>query len=202
VWDLHWTAPPGGSARRPLSGPWAVPGTYTVKLTAAGRTYSQPLTVVLDPRVTNVSPKDLAAQFAAAQQVNDMIGKVTQAREQAAKLHKQLQQLHTSAAANQAVVAAVDAVDTKLMAVLGQPARGYGAANEDFTTLEYLGRALPELANSISSAPAAPTEGDLTAVQSLRKLSDSDLAAWNAIQATDLPSLKSLMRQNGLPSLE
>jgi hypothetical protein len=32
-------------------GPWVVPGTYTVRLTADGRALSQPLTVGMDPRV-------------------------------------------------------------------------------------------------------------------------------------------------------
>src|SRR6185312_7345077 len=34
------------------SSPWAPPGEYTVRLTAGGKTYTQPLTVRLDPRVT------------------------------------------------------------------------------------------------------------------------------------------------------
>ncbi len=63
VWDLH--AAPTGEARRrggeyPISaiyqdtpgiqGEWMPPGTYTVQLTVDGRTYTQPLTVIPDPR--------------------------------------------------------------------------------------------------------------------------------------------------------
>ena len=63
VWDLH--AAPSGEVRRrggeyPISaiyqytpgiqGEWMPPGTYTVRLSVDGRTYSQPLTVVPDPR--------------------------------------------------------------------------------------------------------------------------------------------------------
>jgi hypothetical protein len=32
-------------------GPWVLPGRYTVRLTANGETYEQPLTVKMDPRV-------------------------------------------------------------------------------------------------------------------------------------------------------
>jgi hypothetical protein len=63
VWDLH-AAPAGGGRRRggeyPISaiyqdtpgtqGEWMPPGSYTVKLTVDGRTYTQPLTVKPDPR--------------------------------------------------------------------------------------------------------------------------------------------------------
>ena len=63
VWDLH-AAPAGGGRRRggeyPISaiyqdtpgtqGEWMPPGSYLVKLTVDGRTYTQPLTVKPDPR--------------------------------------------------------------------------------------------------------------------------------------------------------
>lgn len=68
VWDLHYkrldvpvsfpisatymnTAPDANS-------PWVMTGNYTVKLTANGKTYSQPLTVKIDPRV-KTSPEKL-----------------------------------------------------------------------------------------------------------------------------------------------
>jgi len=207
VWDLRWTPPPGSGGRRAFfgaSGPWAVPGQYTVKLTAAGQTYSQPLTVVPDPRV-KVSLQDLQAQFSAAQQVDDMIGEVTQARQQAARLHQQLQQLHTSASLNQSVARAVEALDSKLIGVLGSAPRGAGAgpgpANEDFTTLEYLGRNLPAVANSISGAPVAPTNGDLEAIANNRKILNSDLASWNQIKTSDVPQLNSVLKQNNLAAI-
>ena len=34
-----------------MDAPWAPPGTYTVRLTADGKQYEQPLTLRLDPRV-------------------------------------------------------------------------------------------------------------------------------------------------------
>ena len=61
LWDMHYTplnVPPsypisaivGETAPAPTS-PWVMPGTYTVKLTANGKIYTQPLTVKMDPRV-------------------------------------------------------------------------------------------------------------------------------------------------------
>ena len=62
TWDLHWSgleaeprsyriaAVPGDTPAEPR-GPWAVPGTYTVRLTAAGTTMTAPLIVRMDPRV-------------------------------------------------------------------------------------------------------------------------------------------------------
>ncbi len=62
VWDLHYPAPVVEDRAYPIAavfgdtpaeprGPWAMPGRYTVRLTANGRTLSQPLIVRMDPRV-------------------------------------------------------------------------------------------------------------------------------------------------------
>jgi photosystem II stability/assembly factor-like uncharacterized protein len=73
VWDLHGAPPrvfrfsypisatPGETAAEP-KGPWVMPGTYTVRLTAADITQSQALVVKMDPRVK--TPREgLAQQF-------------------------------------------------------------------------------------------------------------------------------------------
>lgn len=61
-WDLHENAPPTAERGWPMTaiahetpaeprGAWVTPGSYTVRLTADGRTHEQPLTVRMDPRV-------------------------------------------------------------------------------------------------------------------------------------------------------
>ncbi|MBZ5582318.1 MAG: hypothetical protein LAQ30_08975 [Acidobacteriia bacterium] len=64
-WDLRY-APPGaaggGEASRQAQGPLALPGSYRVRLTAAGRSYAQPVEVALDPRST-APAADLQKQF-------------------------------------------------------------------------------------------------------------------------------------------
>ena len=67
TWDLHYQPLPGGGAGRgagalPIAAvpyntvpaptaPWARPGTYTLKLTVDGKSYTQPIAVKQDPRV-------------------------------------------------------------------------------------------------------------------------------------------------------
>ena len=74
IWNLHY-APAAGVVTdlddseavahltpRVPTAPWVLPGDYTVKLTVAGQTYTQPLRIRMDPRV-KTSPADLQAQL-------------------------------------------------------------------------------------------------------------------------------------------
>jgi photosystem II stability/assembly factor-like uncharacterized protein len=76
VWDLREKTPSVLRYTYPIAavyrntpreprGPWALPGTYTVRLTVDGRALEQPLQVRMDPRVTT-SAEDLAAQHTVA----------------------------------------------------------------------------------------------------------------------------------------
>jgi len=73
VWDLHYPPPDSLGHEYPISaiyhdtpklplGAWALPGSYTVKLTVDDKSYAQPLAVKMDPRIT-ASLADLAKQF-------------------------------------------------------------------------------------------------------------------------------------------
>src|SRR5205823_3275709 len=61
------------------------PGSYNVTMTVNGQSYSQPLTLVRDPRVP-VTDADLHEQFALIQSIGDEIKVVEDARSRAVKL--------------------------------------------------------------------------------------------------------------------
>jgi photosystem II stability/assembly factor-like uncharacterized protein len=92
VWDLHHTPPkvftysypiaatPYDTAREP-TGPWVLPGRYTVKLTVSGVSQTQPLLVKVDPRVK--TPRaGLEQQFALSRRLYDTIGRLFDAIQQ------------------------------------------------------------------------------------------------------------------------
>jgi len=76
VWDLSlpgpWDASPQRSGR---GGPMALPGRYTLRLAAGGRTQEQPLEVRQDPRVAadGVTEADLREQLAHNLRVRDLV---------------------------------------------------------------------------------------------------------------------------------
>jgi hypothetical protein len=73
LWDMHYMPVPDVEPDFPISAtyrntsptptsPWVVPGNYMVVLTVEGKSFTQPLTVQMDPRVKTSAP-DLQEQF-------------------------------------------------------------------------------------------------------------------------------------------
>ena len=130
VWDLSWegaTKIKGGKIDTgdPASGPSAVPGTYTVRLTVDGQTLTSPLKIVPDPEDTT-SPSDLEAQLAFALRVREGISKLTglvnqlrsvrdqlQARAKALETRKSEATVATLLAASQEAVRKAEALEAK-----------------------------------------------------------------------------------------
>ena len=69
-----------------------VPGTYTVSLTAGGKTSTQSLTVVKDPRL-DVSDADLASQYAVAKQLTESLSELNIGVNRIRMMRKQLKNL-------------------------------------------------------------------------------------------------------------
>jgi photosystem II stability/assembly factor-like uncharacterized protein len=102
VWDLHYPPPDGGRRDYPISaiyhdtpryplGPVALPGAYTVKLTAGGQSFTQPLIVKIDPRI-KTPQSGLAMQFHLATRICDLMGKA-KGKPALARLNGELGQL-------------------------------------------------------------------------------------------------------------
>ena len=131
VWDLTWEGAKrirGGKIDfgDPADGPLAVPGTYTVRLTAAGKTLTSPLKVTADPR-GGTPQATLDAQLAFALRVRDAITKITDlvhsmrsvkeqlaAREKALEPRKDDAQVAELLKAGKAVVEKIDSLEEKL----------------------------------------------------------------------------------------
>jgi photosystem II stability/assembly factor-like uncharacterized protein len=149
AWDLHHPPPAAAVFAYPISavfretpreprGPWAVPGTYTVRLSVDGRTLSQPLRVKLDPRVKS-SAEDLRAQLERSMDV---------AREMA-RTRDALERIK----ADRARVAEGPAAD---------------ALSVRATTLSDLNARLVTLYEILQEADAAPTPAALETAETLR----------------------------------
>ena len=206
LWDMHYQPVREGRPNYGMQAvvhdtapaneaPWVLPGRYTVKLTANGQSYEQPLIVKMDPRV-KTSAADLTQQFAASKQIYDSILGASKPLEQIRALRKQVEQLkeHAGAAAD-----ALEAFDKKLAALAGG-ARGAGR----FTppggpdTLASVQAALSGLLRLLQGADVAPTTQAVAAAADRRKALASLLDKWRALRDHDLASLNAQLKQASL----
>ncbi|MDE2196316.1 MAG: hypothetical protein KGJ56_03925, partial [Gammaproteobacteria bacterium] len=151
VWDLRYPRPRaikygysiaalyGEGTPIVPEGPLVPPGHYTVKLTAGGNTYIQPLTVILDPRV-RAEPGALQKQLALALQIGKSMDTTTRAYQEMELLHQQLaalsRRLHGKAA-DAALRAAVDGLDKHVAELQSKagPHRNLAGINAELATL-------------------------------------------------------------------
>ncbi|MGH9540401.1 MAG: WD40/YVTN/BNR-like repeat-containing protein [Terriglobales bacterium] len=190
-YTLTWHAIKGKTPRHQPVGPLAIPGTYEVRLTVNGRTYSRPLRVVNDPRVP-VSQADLEAQLAAEKRVMAGLAASYDAYYSIARFRDELAADMKAVAGNSALLAAEQSLDKKTEALgRGTGDSGFGAANRD------LGRRLQDL-----------EFGDLRPVGSTLAAIDQSCAGIAAaerqlaeIDAHGLPELNRLLTAAGHPAL-
>jgi len=104
VWDLHYPPPDSVEHEYPISaiwhdtphypqGPVVLPGQYTVKLTVSGTSYTEPLTIKMDPRV-KTPLTGLQEQFRLATKITNLMHQSTQKEnDDLKKLNAQLGQV-------------------------------------------------------------------------------------------------------------
>jgi photosystem II stability/assembly factor-like uncharacterized protein len=207
VWDLrHTFAGPRRRSRRAGGGPIAVPGRYTVKLTAAGKTMSAPLVVAMDPRV-KTSAGDLQQQFQLASRLAAHVGEFSAAVTQADDLQKQIIARSKEAEGKTELAAALADLEKKVAAVAGAGASGgfgfFGfavPANEP-TTLRQVQTAMGALMGIIESADGAPSADAAAASEKWETAGRATLARWEEIQRKELGRVNSLLGKAQLQPL-
>jgi hypothetical protein len=210
LWDMHYPALPGVEAEYPISAvphntapqptsPWVMPGQYTVVLTANGKSYSQPLTVKMDPRVKTPSAS-LEQQFKLSQQLYTQLQTLAPAVEQANATRKQLKEIRQKLSEG-TLAAAVDQIDQKVQAVAGGTQRRPGPGTEPLT-LGMLRTRYLALLNAFQEADVAPTTQGAAAVGELEKQLPPLMQIWEAIKTHDLPALNQQLKSSNLPEVK
>jgi photosystem II stability/assembly factor-like uncharacterized protein len=212
VWDLRYERPRalrygysiaaayGEDAIMVPEGPLATPGIYQVKLTVAGRSYTAPLELKMDPRVT-IAPLALRQQLSLEMSIIDGINQSYRIAQEVNYLRSQLKELQTKLAADPTVKPLLDAVDsldkkaTELVAVeQTYPPVGIVSAAS-------LNGALGSLLQLVEGADAAPTRQSEAAFATYNRLLDQQEVKWEALKAKDLAALNTLLQQRQLPMI-
>jgi photosystem II stability/assembly factor-like uncharacterized protein len=180
VWDLRYSVPPAPRPEYGMStafglgvplepeGPQALPGSYQVKLTVGGKSYTQALKLTMDPRVPT-TPQDLEKQFVLAD-------RLAQGLEQALATTREI---HDARAGGRIS----EDLERRLTGDGG--GQGAGAALADdpagparIAPLSQLAGTLGQLIGAVDSADAAPTtQAEQAANEALAQL-QATIAEW------------------------
>jgi hypothetical protein len=176
-----------------------MPGDYTVVLTANGKSYSQPLTVKMDPRV-KTSEEGLTQQFGLSYRLYNELLTFAPVVEQAGEMRKQLKQIRSKL--NQGALAtAVDQADEKLQALLGGGGRRPGPGTEAPSLAGMRTRYLT-LMRVFQEADVTPSTQAAAAVGELQQQMPPLLARWQAFTTQDLPALNAQLKRSNLPEVK
>ena len=209
AWNLRWDSPvkiPGAfySGLGPR-GPIALPGKYTVKLTAGGQSQTQTLEIAPDPRVKNVTQDDLQKQFSLAMQVREANADLHRAVNQIRQLHAGIMGLRRRVEGDprhKTLLDQAEALDRKMITVeeeLIQVNMNGSEANLAFPNM--LNEQLDSFSSSVEAGDSAPTQQQYEVLKTLRARLDQQLASWKQILATDVPALNESIRKIDLPLL-
>jgi len=177
IWDLRMSDPeqvPGAFyAGLPPRGPRVAPGQYTVKLTVAGKSYEQPLTMKPDPR----SAGDLAAirakidlQLAVVHDIDRLHHAVNEIRKAREALQK------SNAPDTKQRLAALDPIEQTLIQVNMKGSE----ANLAFPGM--LNEQLATFAATQDDADTAPTQQHRAMFENLHAQLEAQLAKWDALR--------------------
>lgn len=215
VWDLHYAPPQALEKQFPISaiehdtplyplGARALPGSYTVKLTVDGKSYTQPLTLKMDPRIhtpLDQLHKQYDLETGAVQGMNSSY----ESLEQVKSVRDQINRLNKEARGKEKLAKNLESLDKQCEELEGAKQHSFygvpssGKPSENFSTLNQHFAAVLAIADS---ADSPPTTQATAAFQELQG-SESELRQrWSTIRERDILDLNNALRKAGLPTID
>jgi photosystem II stability/assembly factor-like uncharacterized protein len=206
LWDMHYTPVPNVEPEYPMTAiyrntapaatsPWAAPGEYFVTLTVNGQSFTQPLTVKIDPRV-KASAADLQEQFDLSWQLYQMRMQLAPLGEKFDDIADQLTKLKARAAERPDVTQQLETFGNTLMK-FGPPHPRPGAPPSLFVL-----QSAVRLFDEIQAADSGPTAPVKVAVADLQTKIAPTMELWKQLHDVDLPALNEQLRNAGLPEIK
>ena len=181
--------------------PLVAPGTYTVKLTVNGRSYTQPLSVKQDPRVPtpalnlNQLYTLMRGSYFDAANARAGLDSIRQLREEVEKRR---------AASSDAVKLALDAFDKRLEDLVGAPVPGGRGAGptQSPDSLGAVVAALAAVTRELGAADVQPTAEQVKSVAAARAAARRAMLRWQSLRTTELTALNAALTKAGLSPIK
>jgi photosystem II stability/assembly factor-like uncharacterized protein len=185
-----------------LNGPTVLPGTYSARLNVNGQHFTQPLTVVQDPRST-ATPADLREQFSLLMKIRDKTSEANDAVKTIRNMKWQLADRAKRMTGDRA--AAFSAVATSLSDRLSAiEAEIYQVKNQSGQDpLNYpirLNNKIAALSGVVGGTDAKPTAQSYVVFNDLSSQLDRQLQAMRGALII-LPSINATLKSAGLPAI-
>jgi len=206
LWDMHYTPVPDVEPEFSIAAtyrntapnatsPWVAPGNYTVTLTVDEKTFTQPLTVAMDPRV-KTSPADLRQQFDLSWQLYQLRLKLAPIGKKFDEIADQLTKLKASAAERPDIAQNLEAF-AQTLSKFGPPHPRPGAPPSLFVL-----QATVQLFDETQGADVAPTAAVKAAAADIQSKVGPALELWKKLIDVDLPALNQQLKVAGLPEIK
>jgi photosystem II stability/assembly factor-like uncharacterized protein len=214
IWDLRYPPPDALEHEYPISaiahntpqyplGAWAMPGNYVLKLTINGKTYTKPLVVKMDPRITT-SQTDLRKQFEIETAAAQGMGQSYHALKRVRSLRTQLKD-RAEKASKSSVADSIGTLDTQLAELEGAVKNSFfglppnGKEPENLTTLN---QHFSALLTVVDSADAAPTTQATALAHELQDALSDLVIRCKKLEQDDVPALNASLKRAGLTPID
>ncbi|MBC7894726.1 MAG: glycosyl hydrolase [Cytophagaceae bacterium] len=185
------------------TGPTAPPGTYSVRLTANGRTETQPFRIRKDPR-TEATDAQLVEQFRLLIAIRDKTTEANNAVRLARNMRFNVTDREGKLTAQQKVEFKAIA-DGMMAAVSANEGEVYQVKNQSSQDpLNYpikLNNKIAALAGTVGTGEYAPTKQSVAVFNELVAKLDAQTRAMHKVMDENLPKLNAILRAAGLPEL-
>ncbi|HTU42236.1 MAG TPA: hypothetical protein VMF10_11025 [Candidatus Aquilonibacter sp.] len=199
VWDLSWGSSGEPSADeeseyRSPRGPKVVPGIYSVRLSVEGKSLTQPLTVVMDPRCP-ATPEILHRQMQIGQQIFAETLEARRALAEIASVQKQLADREQKLGGkNSDIKSALADAQTEISKIEGKPESAARAAS--------LQDAFADMASALRVVEggdrAVPAQAIAVYNESSQRVKIA-IAQWGEFKTTKIPQLNQKLSEATLP---
>ena len=213
VWDMHYPPPAALNREFPISaivhdtpqlpvGAWAMPGKYTVKLTVDGKSYQQPLTVRMDPRI-KVSDAELRKQFEMEAGIVEGMNESFAALQQVRTLRPQLTDRAAKAKGPLAdLLSTLDKQAAQLEGASQGTFSGVPPTGKQPENLSTLNQHFGQLLGVVDSADVAPTTQASAVYLELEDSLGKVLAQWKKMRDVDAPALNASLKKAHVEELD
>ena len=185
-------------------GPKLPPGTYQVKLTVEGKSYTQNFEIKPDPRLTT-TPADYAKQLELGLKIRDKLSETHNAIIQIRDVRKQVEDLLKRVAGQpnfKVVNDAGTALNKKLTTIEEALYQTKNQSSQDPLNFPIrLNNKLAALGGVVGGAESAPTAQSYAVYDDVVTQIDAELQKLAGLMRTDVPAFNQLVRDQNIPAV-